>query len=135
TASHDGGATWSAPMKVHDDGVSGRVTDHFMPAVSVGPDGTVDVSWYDRRVDPQNHLFDVFYTYSTDGGTTFAPNLRVTENSNDEQWSHHQNGAIFLGDYRDSDSGPGFAALAWVDTRNHKADVYVALVERPGANR
>jgi hypothetical protein len=133
SASHDGGKTWSAPALVHDDDPA-RQTDHFMPAVSVGPDGTVDVSWYDRRVDPQNHLIDVFSTYSVDGGRTFARNLRVTDASFDEQYSHHQNGAVFLGDYRQGASSAGASTIAWVDTRNHKADVYVATIERPGAN-
>jgi len=131
--SRDAGATWSSPVKVHDDNAS-QQADQFMPAVSVGPDGTVDVSWHDRRWDPVHHLIDLAYTYSIDGGRTFAPNLRVSEQSSDEQYSHHQNGAIFLGDYRDSDSSAGKAYLVWVDTRNAKADAFVAIVERPGAN-
>lgn len=129
-ASHDHGVTWGAPVRVNDDAGD---HDQFMPAVSVGPDGTVDVSWYDRRDDPDNHVFHVYYAYSTDGGATFAPNLRVTDVPSDEQHSHHQNGMIFLGDYRDSDSVAGAATLVWTDTRHEKADVMVATVQRPGA--
>lgn len=127
----DDGATWSAPVRYTDDGESPN--DQFMPTVSVGPDGTVDLSWMDRRDDPENHLYDAYYAYSLDGGLTFSRNLRVSEVSSDEQFSHHQNGMVFLGDYRDSDSVLGQATLTWVDTRNQKADVYVASVTRPGA--
>ena len=131
-ASRDG-KTWEAPIRVHDDDLA-RKADQFMPAVSVGPDGTVDVSWHDRRDDPANHLFDLYYAYSLNGGRTFSKNLRVTAESSDEKWSHHQNGMVFLGDYRDSDSVRGAVTLVWVDTRNEKADVFVATVSRPSAD-
>lgn len=133
TVSRDGGATWTEPVRVHDDARDSGV-DQFMPMVSVGPDGTVDVAWWDRRDDPDNHLFDLYYTYSLDGGRTWAENLRVSEVSSDEQYSHHQNGMIFLGDYNDIDSSEGFAYPVWVDTRNGKADAFMAKIERPSAN-
>lgn len=128
-SSMDGGKTWSPAINVRDLPLDDP-TDQFMPTVSVGPDGVVDVSWYDRRDDPENHLFDLYYAYSTDGGATWSNDLRITDVSSDEQHSHHQNGMIFLGDYRDSDSTVGEAHLVWVDTRNGKADVFVATVER-----
>ncbi|MBW3583707.1 MAG: hypothetical protein KY455_11465 [Euryarchaeota archaeon] len=134
TRSTDDGKTWDTPRRVHDDDPALKA-DQFMPAVSAGPDGTVDVIWYDRRDDLENHLFDLYYTYSVDGGATFAPDLRVSERSSDEQYSHHQNGMIFLGDYIDIDSSPGKAHVVWVDTRNEKADAFIATIERPGANR
>jgi hypothetical protein len=99
------GATWSTPTRIHDDDPA-RGVDQFMPAVSVGPDG----------------------------GRSFAANLRVSEQSIDEQYSHHQNGAVFMGDYGDLSSTDGRAHAIWVDTRNHKADAFVATIERPSAN-
>jgi hypothetical protein len=47
--STDGGQTWSAPVAVNDDVASGRVADHFQPAVAAGPGGAVAVGFYDRR--------------------------------------------------------------------------------------
>lgn len=129
--SDDHGATWTSPKRVNDDAGD---ADQFMPVVSVGPDGTVDVSWQDRRDDPANHLFHTYYAYSLDGGEIFSPNMRVTATPSDEQYSHHQNGMIFLGDYRDSDSIRGQATFVWVDTRDQKADVRVASVQRPQAD-
>jgi hypothetical protein len=111
----DDGKAWSQPIRLSDDGSS--TADQFLPAISVGPDGTVDASWY-----------------SLDGGLTWSKNLRVTNASSDEQWSHHQNGMVFLGDYRDMRSVRGHATMIWVDTRNHKADAFIATVQRPSAD-
>jgi hypothetical protein len=47
--STDGGQTWSTPLAVNDDISSGKVADHFQPAVAAGPGGAVAVAFYDRR--------------------------------------------------------------------------------------
>lgn len=132
TYSRDG-QTWSEPRVVHDDGPASG-DDQFMPAVAVGPDGTVDLVFYDTRFDPETHLFDLLYTYSVDGGATWSADLRVSEVSVDEQYSHHQNGMVFMGDYIDIDSYDGHTVPTWVDTRNGKADAFIAVIERPAAN-
>jgi hypothetical protein len=49
--STDGGQTWSKPAPVNDDIDSGRVADHFQPAVAAGPGGAVAVGFYDRRAN------------------------------------------------------------------------------------
>jgi hypothetical protein len=49
--STDGGQTWSKPVPVNDDIASGRIADHFQPAVAAGPGGAVAVAFYDRRRD------------------------------------------------------------------------------------
>lgn len=129
SVSRDGGGTWSAPARVNDD-TPGNEKDQFMPAISVSPRGEVDVSWYDRRDDPGNHLFHTYFATSGDGGATFTKNIRVTDVASDEQYSHHQNGMIFLGDYRHGASSTLGATFLWTDTRNQRADVYVATVLR-----
>ncbi|HVL87833.1 MAG TPA: sialidase family protein [Candidatus Thermoplasmatota archaeon] len=127
--STDGGQTFSEPVIVRDL-PEDHPSDQFFPAISVGPDGVVDLSWHDRRDDPANYVYDLYYAYSRDGGLTWSANLRVTEVSSDERFSRHQNGMVFLGDYRASASSAGAAHLVWTDTRNGKADVFVATVER-----
>jgi hypothetical protein len=50
TQSTDGGATWSAPVKVNDNvDARGAPTDQFQPSVAAGPDGAVAIAFYDRR--------------------------------------------------------------------------------------
>src|SRR5215471_2431256 len=47
TASYDGGATWTAPIQVNDNA---SPVDEFQPNLTVAPDGTVSVNFYDRRL-------------------------------------------------------------------------------------
>jgi hypothetical protein len=134
TYSRDG-RNWTEPVRIRDDGPNPE-HDQFMPAISVGPDGIVDLVWLDRRDDPGNHRYDAYHSFSADGGVTWSRNLRVSTNSSDEKHSHHQNGMVFLGDYIDIDAvcdseGRCTAHPVWIDTRNGKADVYTATIERP----
>jgi len=48
TASYDRGVTWSPPIQVNDN-ANGNL-DEFQPNLAVGPDGTVSVNFYDRRL-------------------------------------------------------------------------------------
>ncbi len=47
TASFDGGATWATPIQVNDNA---SPADEFQPNLTVAPDGTVSVNFYDRRL-------------------------------------------------------------------------------------
>lgn len=47
TASYDGGATWTSPIQVNDNA---SPADEFQPNLTVAPDGTVSVNFYDRRL-------------------------------------------------------------------------------------
>src|SRR6267143_1474874 len=47
TASYDGGLTWSAPIKVNDNM---SPADEFQPGLAAAPNGTISVSFYDRRL-------------------------------------------------------------------------------------
>jgi hypothetical protein len=49
--STDGGATWSAPVKVNDNAESNAsdYTDQFQPSIAAGPNGAVAIAFYDRR--------------------------------------------------------------------------------------
>ncbi len=76
TRSRDGGATWSTPSRLNDDTTS---NDQWLPFVAVAPNGSVAVSWYDRRRDDQNLLIDLFMRISSTGGASFGPNLKITE--------------------------------------------------------
>jgi hypothetical protein len=127
--SRDGGKTWDPLQKLNDD--SDKEAGQFFAAIGVNPNGVIDVVWYDQRNDPAHHTFDLYYTYSLDGGDTWAPNARVTEVASAPEPSHHQNGMVFIGDYIDIDSSIDYAHPVWLDTRNGVSDVYTAWIERP----
>jgi hypothetical protein len=92
-SSADGGQTWSNPKIVNDD--NGK-SDHFMPAVTVGRDGVVHFAWLDRRDDPSNTAYNIYYTRSFDHGRTFEPNVRVSAQSSN---SNELPDPTFIGDY------------------------------------
>lgn len=84
--SADSGHTWSRPRVMNDDPRharpdSGRDALHGM--VAVNKDGVVGVMWYDRRDNPDNLGWTVRFRASTDGGETFGPSVKVSENPYD----------------------------------------------------
>ena len=96
--SGDGGTTWSAPVRVNDDAV-GNKADQFFPWVHVDPDGRVQVTFLDRREDPNNFLFGAYLATSTNGGVSFGPNIRVSDGI------YGPTNYGFLGDYTGAASG------------------------------
>ncbi len=124
----DGGVVWSPPARVNDDNTS---NDQFFPWMTVSS-GRLSVDWYDRRLDPSNHLIDVFYAQSTDGGATFTPNVRITGVSSDP-------GRLsFIGDYIGIASNATVVYPVWTDLRNVNStrpgneDIFThAIVDRP----
>ncbi|MGH9077133.1 MAG: sialidase family protein [Acidimicrobiales bacterium] len=112
TRSTDGAQTWSPVVSIDDPTVSLDTT--FLPAIDVAPNGRVDVIWYDFRLQ---HGFspDVYYTYSTDDGVSWAPNVRVTDQSID-----YTLGVSANSDLRQPPgvaSANQYAAFGWADTR------------------
>jgi len=115
--SEDGGMTWSPSLRLNDDATTAR---QWMPDLAIDPFGGVHAAWMDDR----NGGHDVYYVNSTDGGTTWGPNVRVSEVST----------PLFFwrpGDYLalESDSN-GHIYVAWTDGRNGDHDIYFARLER-----
>ncbi len=129
--STDGGQTWSAPVRVNDD-APGNGADQFQPQLAVAPNGVVSVMFFDRRVDPNNLLVDVYLAQSTDGGQTFHPNVRVTDVSSDpavdapvpDDGSH----VTFFGDYQGLAVDDHFAHVFWNDTRTGSQEIFTAAM-------
>ena len=91
TKSTDGGTTWSAPHRVS----SVSTTSHrYHPAIGIDSLGRVNVSYLDRRDDPNNCRTNTYLSQSTDGGATFADS-RVTDVDSD--FDGNKNGP---GDYQ-----------------------------------
>ncbi len=66
--STDHGATWSNPVRVHDDGWRVDACPHAGPSIAVDSRGTLHVAWWTGKEGSAG----VFYSRSTDGGKTFA---------------------------------------------------------------
>lgn len=74
-SSTDGGRSFAAPVRVSQDGwqIDGCPDDG--PSIAVDAAGVVHLAWPTWIGDPAGK--GIFYSYSRDGGRTFAPRLRV----------------------------------------------------------
>ncbi len=120
TRSTDGGTSFSTPHKINDDPTTPNKW-HWFGTLGVAPNGRVDAIWYDTRNDPGNLLTQVFYSYSLDGGMTWAPNIQVTPSFNPSIGYPQQNK---IGDYIGVISDNTGANVVYSATFNNEEDVY-----------
>lgn len=75
----DGGITWTKPLRVNDDALNNGMEQDMVWA-DFSPSGNLALAWRDRRLNGTGSTvpFDIYIASSTDGVTTFSPNLRVT---------------------------------------------------------
>ncbi len=129
--SDDDGATWSAPILAAGGG-DGLI--QFWPTVSVGPAGTVDLTYY-QSYEPNGtallgggggtSLVDVYWVRSTDGGESFGAPVRLSGATSD--WGAAQsNLAPAFGDYNDALSLGEMLYATWGDGRSGIPEVYFA---------
>ncbi|MDO8629918.1 MAG: sialidase family protein, partial [Phycisphaerales bacterium] len=121
----DGGQTWSSPVLVNDDPASGAW--HWFGTMSVAPNGRIDMIWNDTRNDPGNFLSEVFYSFSTDAGLTWAANVALTPEWDPSLGYPNQSK---IGDYYHMVSDNGGADLAYAATFNGEEDVYFLRIPR-----
>jgi hypothetical protein len=130
--STDGGLTFSPPVRINDD-ANHQTKWHWFGTFSVAPNGRIDVVWYDTRNAANNIDSQLFYSFSTDAGVTWAPNIPVS-NSFNPQAGYPQQPKI--GDYITivSDNTGGDVAYAATFNENpqavggHEQDVYYVRV-------
>jgi hypothetical protein len=128
--STDGGRTWTDPVAIDDDNPADGYTS-FYPQLAVAPNGRIDVVWQDNRNETDFRMH-VRYTYSTDGGQTWAPNVQI----NDQPLDFNL-GISFNSDLR---YPPGvastdhYATFGWADSRfaddvTHTQDSFGAIAQ------
>ena len=129
--STDGGLTFSAPHKINDDPVNPSKW-HWFGTLSVAPNGRIDSVWYDTRNAANNTDSQLFYSWSTDGGVTWAPNVAVSNAFNPFEGYPNQSK---IGDYITVVSDNGGGNVAYAATLNfnanrgqHEEDVYYVRV-------
>jgi hypothetical protein len=145
--SDDNGATWSPAVRLNDDQTA---NSQYNPAIALDQSsGDVAVSWYDTRSDLgtggsgdtdgiPNDDFQIWATDSTNGGTTFAPNFRVSQGTSSAVAA---NSFFDTGDYTHAAFVSGAFWPAWSDNSNstgdnpngtlHQFDLYTARVSIP----
>jgi hypothetical protein len=145
--SDDNGATWSPAVKLNDDHT---VNSQYNPAIALDQTtGNVALSWYDTRNDLgtggsgdtdgiPNDDFQVWGTYSTNGGATFASNFRISAGTSN---AIDANSFFDVGDYTHAAFVGGTFWPAWSDNSNstgtnpdgtlHQLDLYTAKISIP----
>lgn len=120
--SSDKGGSWGKLSRLNDDAVrNGR--SQYLPRLSLSPDGRLDAVFLDRRRDPTNILYDVYYTYSSDAGREFAPNVRLTRYSSSSRIGQQYVGRSATGKFEFGSrlgllSRSSSVLVAWPDTHN-----------------
>jgi hypothetical protein len=112
------GATWSTPVRVNDDPTGVR-KDQFNQWLSVDPSsGSVNLSWNDARNDLNDVKTDIFFSQSTDGDLSFAPNVKVTTAMSDESAANPcADAGNQYGDYEGIVAFGGIIHPIWTDGR------------------
>jgi hypothetical protein len=124
--STDGGATWSARVKINNQ--SG-LNDQFNPFIAVDEtNGNLGAIYYDTVADAGRKKVDVYYQLSTNGGASWDPAVKVTTAMTDETITGADSGNQF-GDYN-SLSGYGNSFFpSWTDRRNAgKEEIWTAKI-------
>ena len=117
SVSTDGGASWSAPVRV-SDGPAGVPV--FTVGVATNDAGEVAVGYYTLRNDGgERTMVDYYVNVSRDHGASFRKGVRVSRRSSDARAAARagQSLSFFLGDYVGlAGGGTRFFAL-WTATR------------------
>jgi hypothetical protein len=127
--STDGGMTFSSPQRITDDPVDQNKW-HWFGTLAVAPNGRIDSLWLDSRNAANNTDSQLFYSYSTDGGNTWASNVAVSNSFNPFLGYPMQNK---LGDYLTVVSDNTGGNVAYAATFNNEQDVYYVRVAPAGA--
>lgn len=76
-SSTDGGLTFSEPVRVSEDHWQINGCPEDGPSIATSADGVLHVAWPTVMQEPAKKA--VFYTFSADGGKTFAPRTRLDD--------------------------------------------------------
>ena len=116
--SSDGGNTWSAQIRVNNDGAGNH---QFFTWLAVDPvTGYLYMVFYDRR-NHEGDATDVYLAYSKDGGKTFV-NAKISQSP------FTPTKGIFFGDYNHLSVYNGRVRPIWTRLQGGTLSVWTALV-------
>ncbi len=87
--STDGGRTFEPPVRVSEDHWQINGCPEDGPSIAVGADNTLHIVWPTLIDSAGTTRKAIFYSYSADGGRTFAPRLRVDGNDEGGRTAAH----------------------------------------------
>jgi hypothetical protein len=125
TRSTNGGTSWDYPILVNDDATT---TDQWMPDISVDNQGRIWMYWCDSRNDASNVLTEVYGAVSTNGGVSFLPNFKISnQNFNPHSIKEYQGPEhYYMGDYSCiSGKTMTFPCYSWQNNTRHNFVAYL----------
>jgi Bacterial Ig domain len=125
--STDGGATWSAPVKINNQ--SG-LNDQFFPWLVVDDsNGKIGLVYYDTVGDSTRTSTNLYYQSSVDNGVTWAAPFKVTTASTNETTAGADSGNQY-GDYINLDGISNLYFPSWTDRRSGGSEeIWTAAIQ------
>lgn len=135
--STDGGETFTERVRLNEkDPDRDPDNNQMFPGIDIASNGRIDVTWYDFRSDriynPEGSrgtadhrgdmYWDVYYTYSTDGGESWAPNVRISDRSMHREDGYAMHPQYHLGGPISVASTRERAHVTWSDSRAGNPD-------------
>ena len=119
TMSTDGGATWSARIRVNDDATT---TDQWQPAIAVTPNGAnIGIFYYSRQEDAANNLFKYYGRTGTISGSTvtFTPSFAISDVASLPEFGRDNViNDVYMGDYNHASATANEFHVLWSDNRD-----------------
>ena len=126
--STDGGATFSAATQINDD-ANPTASAHFHEQGWCDKlTGALLVQWMDTRNCPTADSAEIYASYSTNGGITWAPNQKISTAKMKINCPTCGGGGApaYQGDYSGMGSYNAIGILGWTDFRNNTFGSYSA---------
>jgi uncharacterized membrane protein len=125
--STDGGATWSAPVKINNQ--SG-LNDQFFPWLAVDDvNGKIAITYYDTVGDSTRASTNMYYQSSVDNGVTWSAPFKVTTASTNETTAGADSGNQY-GDYTGLDGVSNLYFPSWTDRRSGASEeIWTAAIQ------
>ena len=114
-------------VRINDDAPAQNAW-HWFGTLAVAPNGRIDVCWNDTQSNTNNLFSELYYTWSNDGGLTWATNRAVSPPFNHSLGYPVQRK---MGDYIGMISLDDAACIAYTATFNGEEDIYFLRVEQP----
>ncbi|MFI5263148.1 MAG: T9SS type A sorting domain-containing protein [Candidatus Kapaibacterium sp.] len=120
----DGGASWTAPIRINDDPVGNGVWQDLVWA-NYSDNGKCVISWRDRRNGDSSGYekgSDIYFSVSTDGGKSFGKNVKLSDQT--AAFNKVLNGSG--NDFHCTSIVHDSICAVWGDTRSGKLTIYFA---------
>lgn len=121
--SEDSGANWTSPIILNKDQIAN--VDQFFPSIAVNPQGTLVITWYDRREDLDNQLTKYYMTVSKDGGDSFEKEFPVSTDASDFSVIGQSNANFGVGEYTQVVTTNSYAIPFWADGRGNDGNIEI----------